>query len=144
MSATKVFLLRCAKGKAWEDIVEAWYQFETMGFDKDSRITEVSARPHELKRWLQAQKAHMPGAFAPILEDVEDYKMRWMRWWWDLKTPVGGGEDHEVAIRAIRRAGPSGVVTVLLGLAFWTPGMAKSVEWKEVVKELQGFLKSSQ
>jgi hypothetical protein len=136
---TRNFLLGFAKGKVWGDLVDAWFAFETTGFDKLSRVSEVSTRPHELRKWLQGQKVSMPGSFGPVLENVEDYKERWMAWWDDLTV---GGAGKTTARATIRKAGPLGVVTILLGLAFWSEGRAKNAEWRQVVGELQGILKA--
>ncbi|KAJ3529912.1 hypothetical protein NMY22_g8800 [Coprinellus aureogranulatus] len=137
--ATRTFLLDCVKKcQTWEDLVEQWYGFETQRFDRHGRVSEVTNRPHELKRWLQARKGSMPGPVPPLLDDMDEYKTRWLLWWSDLM----GLEEGDSTNRVIRRAGPSGVVTILLGLAFWSPGNVKSVEWKKVVKELGACLRA--
>lgn len=90
------------------------------------RLSEVKLRPSELSRWLQTRKF---GAI-PDLASLPAYATQWIAWWnalqpeWRQAKQSGGlplaitGRESR-PLSGLRKGGPNGFVTILIGLKWW-------------------------
>ncbi|PPQ76823.1 hypothetical protein CVT26_002422 [Gymnopilus dilepis] len=108
-------------GKAWEDLIKVWLDFEeSRGFTGNSKLGSTH-RPPAISHWIQ--RARRP-AYRPDV-DVSKFQAAFWKWWIGLQPEwraieadatsreVGGEWDD------LDKAGANGLASVMAGLFFW-------------------------
>ncbi|KIL55455.1 hypothetical protein M378DRAFT_63096, partial [Amanita muscaria Koide BX008] len=118
-------------GNEWTDCVKAWLAFEaSFGYTEASasRLPESKSRPAIISRWLQSRKY---GQTPLTFDDAATFAQEWTTWWGALQ-PEWRKPPHNCNlpklmstmspdddIHVLRKGGPSGLVTVVIGLKWW-------------------------
>lgn len=109
----------------------------------------TKGRPKILSKWIQTRKYHA----IPAIDNVEEYRDGWMEWWnslqpeWRKATEPGRlplpvsvameGDD----LASLRKGGPSGLVTVLIGLKWWAGTEEEDNErWISAIEDVKDCL----
>lgn len=110
-----------------------------------ARLPEAKARPTELSRWLQTRKySHIPQ-----LDSEQRFAEQWMAWWSALQPewrpskrkgglPMAFKKNESRRLIGLRKGGPNGLVTVLIGLKWWKG--CDGVPWDAAVKDVRECL----
>lgn len=123
--AAEQYLNGVSTDPEWQEMVACWVKFETgivlRGGGGSGRVG-VGLRPKEMARWLSSRNY---GA-VPKLKSSSGFADEWEKWWADLRKGKNGrAPDGEIGdLSGIKKGGPSGIVVVLIGLAWWNVGDA--------------------
>ncbi|KAJ3513894.1 hypothetical protein NLJ89_g2691 [Agrocybe chaxingu] len=128
----------------WLECIAEWFKFEQQVLlESTAHRLPVKKRPEALSRWLLSRK-YPP----PAVEDPGMFKGEWMVWWNSLQPewrrgaenaarplPFGAGKEEE-DVSSLRKGGPSGLVTVVIGLKWWRT----QPHWNEAVADVKACL----
>jgi hypothetical protein len=104
----------------------------------------TKSRPAILSKWLTNRKFHA----LPDVDDVAGYAEEWLVWWNGLqpKWRQSSGEgllplalstaSKKQDIACLKKGGPSGLVTVLIGLKWWASIRGDDTRWLASVKDI--------
>jgi hypothetical protein len=105
-------------------------------------------RPGILSKWLVHRKFHA----LPNVDDIGGYAEEWLAWWnsvqpkWrqssvtgSLPSPLSIASDKEDLV-CLKKGGPSGLVTVMIGLKWWASIRDKDVRWLAAVKDVRSCM----
>jgi hypothetical protein len=99
-----------------------------------------------LSKWLQGGRKYNA---IPELTNTTGLKDEWMKWWVSMQPTwrqVNGTGSLPVSlanakakdeIASIKKSGPSGLVTVLIGLKWWASLRENDEEWAAAVTDLK-------
>lgn len=115
-------------------------EFILTGFK--ARLPEAKVRPSELSRWLQTRKYDN----VPELECWSSFANQWMVWWSALQPdwrpskrrgglPVAFQKNESRRLSGLRKGGPNGLVTVLIGLKWWKA--CEDAPWAAAVNDVR-------
>jgi hypothetical protein len=101
-------------------------------------------RHGEMNRWLISRST----AFVCQIDDVNEFGAAWWRWWASHQTDrviLGDGTLSEALgkLNKVRIAGPNGLITAIVWLAFWnrlklTP--SQKLMWEKAVSDVARVL----
>jgi hypothetical protein len=105
-------------------------------------------RPGILSKWLISRKFHA----LPNVEDVGGYAKEWLSWWnsvqpkWRQSSVTGSlplplsiaSEKNDLV--CLKKGGPSGLVTVMIGLKWWGSICENDTKWLAVVKDVKSCM----
>lgn len=88
----------------------------------------------------------------PNVDDVEGYAKEWLSWWnsvqpkWrqssvtgELPLSLSVASDKE-DLSCLKKGGPSGLVTVMIGLKWWAAIRDKDTKWLAAVKDVKSCM----
>ena len=113
-------------------------------------MSETKLRPALLSQWMQKRKYDC----IPTLADPAAFSKEWTAWWnalqpeWRKSADSGGkllpisSMTPEDNIRTLRRSGPTGIVTVLIGLKWWGETAYEKETWNSAVIDVQECLEA--
>jgi len=100
-----------------------------------------------LSKWFQAGRKYNT---IPNITNASQFKDEWITWWtsmqpsWrqapvkgDLPLPMANAKDKDDT-GCIKKGGPSGLVTVLVGLKWWVSLQENDAMWEAAVNDLNG------
>ncbi|KAF8805009.1 hypothetical protein BYT27DRAFT_7105558 [Phlegmacium glaucopus] len=144
------YLTQEIDNKKWEECVRIWFEFEKKELselDTSSFRMPAKTRPGLLTKWLSSRKYRS----FPVIPDKDVFATEWLSWWnamqpqwrknsvsdgFPLGLEVAKGKEN---IQALHKGGPSGLVTILIGLKWWT---GDDKRWDMAVDDLTLCLKS--
>ena len=101
-------------------------------------------RPVLLTKWIGTRRY----SNIPKIPDVQLFADEWVRWWnsmqpkWrqnangdglPMALPIGKTKDD---LLPLRKGGPSGIVTILIGLKWWASIRNEDKRWKHAVEDI--------
>ena len=103
--------------------------------------------PPILSRWLNNRKFH-------ALTDISDtagFAQEWLYWWNSVQPkwrqsmekdclPLPLSTRNKDDLVCLKKGGPSGLVTVLIGLKWWAPICDKDVRWLAAVEDVKACM----
>ncbi|KAJ2912130.1 hypothetical protein MD484_g8291, partial [Candolleomyces efflorescens] len=126
----------------WTRCVALWSKLEKTAVNRNSRLTESGLRPVELSKWVSARKWDGD----PIIADLHNYAVRWIAWWRAMQPacrkvdgrdlPADVDERMKPDMLCLKKAGPNGLVVLLVGLKWWAPLRVEDGRWGDVVGDL--------
>ena len=150
----------------WKKCIDLWLEFEKneeSGLETNS-VSIYSSLWHISLKSLTLSKYRMPAKERPILltkwigtcrysnipkiPDVQVFADEWVRWWnsmqpkWrqnatadglPMALPNGKTKDD---LSPLRKGGPSGIVTILIGLKWWASIHNEDKRWKLAVEDI--------
>lgn len=88
----------------------------------------------------------------PNIDDVTGYAEEWLAWWnslqpkWrqssgdgSLPLPLSVAKTKEDVV-CLKKGGPSGLLTVLIGLKWWASIRGEDTRWLASVKDIRGCM----
>ncbi|KAJ2913225.1 hypothetical protein MD484_g7189, partial [Candolleomyces efflorescens] len=124
-----------------DDWVGAAEGYLRRGVD-DNRLTESGLRPVELAKWVGSRKWDAD----PPIDHLADYAVRWLRWWLAMQPasrkregeewPVPWDASMRKDMLGLKKAGPNGIVVLLVGLKWWAPLWGGDERWGAVVEDV--------
>ncbi|KAF8327314.1 hypothetical protein F5887DRAFT_924833 [Amanita rubescens] len=139
-------------GSEWNDCVTAWMTFESsLASTISSRSTEANYSPESStwSRWLQTRHYQ----HVPEIPDPAQFAKEWVTWWAALQPKERKGASVEslpvpmsaipppgADIRSLRKGGPNGIVTVIIGLKWWGQSKHDVETWSCAVWDVQECL----
>jgi hypothetical protein len=151
--------------KEWKDCVKSWVNMEKgLGLSEVGSVRLIidsltkipidppfqhrmntKSRPGVLSKWLMNWKFHM----LPEVDDVAGYAEEWLSWWnnvqpkWrqstkegSLPLPLSVAHNKE-DITSLKKGGPSGLLTVMIGLKWWASIHDNDSRWLAVVNDIR-------
>ncbi|CAA7270808.1 unnamed protein product [Cyclocybe aegerita] len=145
LTTAHMYLKEGADNAGWLKCVAAWFRFEEQVLlESTSHRLAAKHRPDALSRWLSSRK-YPP----PAVEDQAAFGGQWIGWWNSLQPewhqveaqdhfplPLSKAEDGD-DVMLLRKGGPSGLVTVMISLKWWTT----DARWKEAITDVKDCLK---
>ncbi|KAF9555793.1 hypothetical protein CPC08DRAFT_642380 [Agrocybe pediades] len=149
LEPTREYLTKDIDDTQWLECVRLWYEFEKKEAseqDTTSVRLQPKHRPDALKKWMSSRKY----ASTPAIPNLESFAVEWLAWWnslqpnWrksDLENSLPLSYDHAEAndnLQCLRRGGPSGIMSVLVGLKWWA-GLGRdgaAVSWEAAVEDV--------
>ncbi|KAF8058564.1 hypothetical protein FPV67DRAFT_1676139 [Lyophyllum atratum] len=97
-------------GPVWTQCLHAWITFEAIrGFPREDGRLATQGRPAVIGQWMK-------GGRRWVDQNVgSKFAAEWAKWWHVLK----GGDDANVDWESLNKGGSTGLVLVVLGLAWW-------------------------
>ncbi|KAH9476125.1 hypothetical protein JR316_0004534 [Psilocybe cubensis] len=145
--AASEYLFKDIEVEKWQECVRAWESFERMEIaemDTSSLRLPAKGRPTALGKWLSSSRKYT--AIPAIRQD--EFQKSWMTWWnsiqpaWrQTKTPNSLPLSFETAkakdsMASLRKGGPNGLLTVMVGLKWWYSAQASDGLWELAVSDL--------
>jgi hypothetical protein len=108
----------------------------------------TKSRPGILSKWLMNRKFHT----LPNIDDVAGYAEEWLVWWNSLqpkwRQSSGDGllplplatASQKKDIVCLKKGGPSGLVTVLIGLKWWASIRSDDARWLDAVSDIRACM----
>ena len=105
----------------------------------------TKSRPAILSKWLMNRKFET----LPNIDDVAGYAEEWLVWWnsLQLKWRQSSGDgllplplsiaSKKENIVCLKKGGPSGLVTVLIGLKWWASIRGEDARWLASVEDIR-------
>jgi hypothetical protein len=110
----------------------------------------TKSRPGVLSKWLMTRKFQT----LPNVDDIAGYAEEWLVWWnsiqpkWRqssgdglLPLPLSIAEKKEDIV-CLKKGGPSGLVTVLIGLKWWASIRGQDARWLASVEDIRGCMEN--
>ena len=107
----------------------------------------AKSRPGILSKWLVNRKFHI----LPNVDDVAGYAEEWLAWWNSLQPkwrqssgegllplPLSAASKKDIV--SLKKGGPSGLVTVLIGLKWWASIRSDDVRWLAAVEDIRACM----
>ncbi|KAF8059253.1 hypothetical protein FPV67DRAFT_1454402 [Lyophyllum atratum] len=97
-------------GSVWTQCLRAWIAFEGIrGFPREDGRLATQGRPAAIGQWMK-------GGRRWVDQNVNNAFARdWVKWWHSLK----GGDGTDVDWESLNKGGSTGLLLVVLGLAWW-------------------------
>ncbi|KAH9477997.1 hypothetical protein JR316_0010230 [Psilocybe cubensis] len=137
----------------WKSCVKAWVAFEDSqcnAIETSSLRFPAAMRPAVLTKWLSTRKyGNVPDIGAKFGDE-------WVMWWnnsqpkWRQSSEAGklprclsiaGGKD---SINMLKKGGPNGLVTVMIGLRWWAKQRHSDPRWEEAVEDILAVFQAFQ
>ncbi|KAH9479049.1 hypothetical protein JR316_0007624 [Psilocybe cubensis] len=137
----------------WKLCVKAWVAFEDSQCDAiETSLLRFPAatRPVALTKWLSTRKyGNAPDVGVKFGDE-------WVTWWnnsqpkWRQSSEAGklpqclsvaGGKD---SINVLKKGGPNGLVTVMIGLRWWAKHRHSDPRWEEAVEDILAVFQAFQ
>lgn len=90
----------------------------------------------------------------PTIENAVEFGNAWLTWWnkmqpkWrrvnaenSLPLDVNGASEANQNLSSLKRAGPSGLVTVMIGLKWWGTAANQNKGWHDAVSDVVSCFK---
>lgn len=134
-------------GEEWQDLLMAWQALEGRmslsqgGTPGKGRMGAIASRPAVLSVWLANRRYNVyPGIPATFSTDLLVWWNALQPEWRRSDTGPLPSKDYSGALdKALRKGGPNGIVTVLIGLMWWGQGTLPAEEaalWKAMVADV--------
>ncbi|EMD32326.1 hypothetical protein CERSUDRAFT_77357 [Gelatoporia subvermispora B] len=154
LEEAKEFLYTANLGPSWPECIQLWLQMESeCGLGSMGRLGAVEHRPAEFSKWFTSGRNYKK---VPAVQDTKAYGTSWLAWWralqphWRISStapsssslPPAVYEDPSNDWKSLKKSGPTGFVTVLVGLAFWAQASPRaSHEWKRALNDVHQCLR---
>ncbi|KAF6743293.1 hypothetical protein DFP72DRAFT_858997 [Ephemerocybe angulata] len=145
LSAARDYLECDLDDVEWRECVMAWFNFECDILDSTGqRLTHQKFRPEPLNKWLGTRPRRYQAV--PEISDMPKFIDEWLTWWKELQpAPRKNYFDNDLPaplqakhdLLAIKKGGLSGLVTVLIGLKWWSPVRTTDKCWVMAVSDMK-------